>query len=622
MKNVNRKKKSYALEVIFALVAVGFGIYFCLHMAFVSTSINMDDKDKKQNIYNLVVKASEHMEKKPFEFGLNNPTVRKNFVDYQKWFLLLYVVAGLLIYASKGMSKGEYAGMEHGSAEWANETDKKYFKVKSNTIIGNRLYLRDEEPMKKNKKLRKRIKDYNYNRFIIGGPGSRKSFSDIKPNILLALDNYVVTDVKGEIFQDTSERLKSEGYTIKVLNLIEPKYSMKFNPFQYVSEDNDIIVLADTFMKNTENGKNVDDSFWYKAEFSLLQALMFYVYKELPKAEWNFPNVMKLLLSAIQVEQDNKSKESVEINKKLTLLDVIFGELEEKNPDHIALSAWKMFKLSAGETSASIMVGLAVRFSIFTTEDIKRITSSDEMELDRLAEEKVAIYLMIPDTHRTYDLISAMFFSQLLQYLIHKADFEYPNKRLPRHVKILADEFYNCGYWPNFPGLASTIRSRNISATPVIQELNQLKSKYKDNWQTIIGCCDTIIFMGSPENETRKYISEMLGKTTVQVNSKSVNYGGRGGRSESVNYIQRDLMSPDELRVMPPDKQIVFVKGTKAMYIDKFKTEQSELYQYFSKKADYRKIINQDLQNEKKDIQYYETVEMVANELEEILQTL
>lgn len=617
MKNIVRRKTSIAPLITIAICILGFGSYFVLHMAIVSTPSNSE-------IVKIMSDAMEHMKNNPL--GLTwNENIQKNFIEYEKWWLISFFVLVLIVYSSQGISKGEYAGIEHGSAEWANEIDNKYFKVKSNTIIGNKLYLRDEEPMKKNKRLRKRIKDYNYNRFIIGGPGSRKSFADIKPNILLALDNYIVTDVKGEIFQDTSERLKSEGYTIKVLNLIEPKYSMRFNPFNYVSEDNDIIILADTFMKNTENGKNVaGDSFWYKAEFSLLQALMFYIYKELSKEEWNFPNVLKLLLSAIQVEQDNKRNESVEINKKITVLDIIFGELEEKNPDHIALNAWKMFKLSAGETSSSIMVGLAVRFSIFTTDDIKTLTSTDEMELDRLAEEKVAIYLMIPDTHRTYDLISAMFFSQLLQYLIHKADFEYQHndKRLPRHVKILADEFYNCGYWPNFPGLASTIRSRNISATPVIQELNQLKSKYKDNWQTIIGCCDTIIFMGSPENETREYISKMLGKTTVQVNSKSYNYGGRGGKTESINYIQRDLMSTDELRVMPPNKQIVFIKGTRAMYVDKFKTEESDIYKYFSDKADYRNAIKQDLSNGKNDVQYYETIEMVVNGLDDILADL
>lgn len=614
MKNVNKKKRSYTVEIILAVIALLLGTYFALHMSFISTTLK-PEKDMKQNLYNTVLKASEHMESKPYELGIDKPEVRKNFFNYEKWIILIYGIVGLLLYASMGLGKGEFAGMEHGSAEWASENEKHHFRVKSNTIIGNRLYLRDEEPMKKDKRLRKKIKDYNYNRFIIGGPGSRKSFSDIKPNVLLALDNYVITDVKGEIFQDTSDRLKNEGYTIKVLNLIEPQYSMCFNPFQYVNGDNDIIILADTFMKNTENGKVNGDSFWYKAEFSLLQALMFYVYKELPRSEWSFPSVLKLLSSAIEIEAQDD--ESVKINKKVTVLDEIFGELEEKNPEHIALASWKMFKMAAGETSASIMVGLAVRFSIFTTEDIKRITSSDDMELDRLAEEKVAIYLMIPDTHRTYDLISAMFFSQLLQYLIHKADFDYPNKKLPRTVKLLADEFYNCGYWPNFPGLASTIRSRNISATVVIQELNQLKARYKDNWQTIIGCSDTIIFMGCPEQETRKYISEMLGKTTVQVNSKSVNYGGKGGRSESINYIQRDLMTPDELRVIPPEKEIVLVKGTKPMYIDKFKTEESELYQYFSRKANYREVVIS-----RKNVVEYDEVELITNEINEILQTL
>jgi len=433
-----------------------------------------------------------------------------------------------------------------------------------------------------------RTKDYNLNQFIIGGPGSGKTFRKIKPDVLQANTNYIITDSKGEIYRDTSNYLRKKGYKIKVLNLISPEFSMGFNPFKYLKDDKDVLILVDTFINNTEGDKqktSSNDPFWTKAETALLQALIFYIWKELPSYEWNFSTVLKLLLYASQ----DMNPEAAE--KSLAVLDMIFTELAKNKPNHEAVKCYQIFKLSSGQTSTSIMVCLAVRFSLFISKDIKNLTSNDEMELECLAkpDQKIALYIMISDSHRTFDVISAMFFSQMFQYLIYEADFV-KGGSLDIHCRVLMDEFVNIGFIPFFDTYLSTIRSRNISATIIIQEITQLKAKYKDNWETIIGCCDTIIFMGSPANETREYISKTLGKTTVQQNTRSMSYGGKGGRSESVNYVQRDLMTPDELRVMDDIKQVLIIRAKRPIYIDKFKTERKSYYKYLSDKANYKEL--------------------------------
>jgi type IV secretion system protein VirD4 len=572
MKNViSKKKNNFRFFLIASILSLFIFLYVLFH--FVSVTYNYVDRI---NFMDKIYLTVESINQNPFQVSLQDEIIREEVNKSLGKVFLFYLAFILLLYASLGVPKGEFAGIEHGSASWAGQKEKKKFSKKSGVILGHNLFMNID------------TKDYNLNQFIVGGSGSGKTFRKIKPDILQANSNYVVVDVKGEIYRDTSNYLRKQGYEIRVLNLIDPRYSMSFNPFMYIKDDKDILILAETFMKNTENGKNkTGDSFWYKAEFSLLQSLMFYVYYELPTEECSFNSVIKMLTSAIKIEQ-GMTRDEIDAAKDYTILDALFDELEERDPSHIALPSYKMFKLSAGETCASIFVGLAVRFSIFTTSDIKNITSVDEMNFDGLAEgKKIAIYLLIPDTHRTFDSISAMFFSQLFQHLIYCADFRLGGS-VKRHLRVLMDEFVNCGYIPAFDNIISTIRSRNISTTVIIQELNQLKAKYKDNWQTIIGCCDTLMFMGSLENETREYISKMIGKTTVQANSKSFNFGSKGGRSESINYIQRELMLPDELRTLPEERQIVLVRGLKPIYCCKYQTEKTKLYAELSIRASYK----------------------------------
>lgn len=611
MKNILRRKTSIVPLLIIMICILGFGTYFVFHMAIVSTT------SENTEILKIMTDSMEHMKTNPLGFNWNE-SIQKNFLEYEKWWLMSFFLLVLVLYASQGIGKSEFHGIEHGSASWATENDLKPFRKPSSTIIGHRLYLQKYDPKK----------DYNQNRFVIGAPGTGKTFGDVKPNILLAQDNYIVTDIKGEILRDTAYRLTQEGYTIKVLNLISMADSMKFNPLKYIKEEEDVISLTDTFLRNTDNGNTTnEDGFWSKAEKALLQAIIFYIYKELPPEERTLSTCLKLLCINVDFEtfDEKKAKNSLQI------LDSLYKELAERDPSHPAVSNYKIFKLSGGDTTAGILVGLAVRFSLFTVEKIKDLTSDDEMELDKLATEKIAIYCIIPETNRAFDLITAMFFSKLFEHVIWMADNVY-NGSLPRRVKFIMDEFRNCGYIPNVDGYLSTVRSRNVSIHPYIQELSQLQEKYKDSWKAIIGCCDTFVFMGSPETETLKYISQKLDKTTVQVNSKSYNFGARGGRTESINYIERDLLKPNEIsQLVTPEKQIVFVKATKPIFCDKFKTQKSKLYQYMPdrnnpndpRRTDYKEIRKkQDLSNGKKEVQYYETIEMVTNGLNEILADL
>lgn len=605
MKNIVKRKTSIAPLVIIALCVLGFGSYFVLHMAIVTAN--------KTEIIKIMSYAVEHMRNTPLSLTWND-SIQKTFLEYEKWWLLSFVVISLVIYSSQGIKKSEFHGIEHGSASWATDNDLKSFRKPSSTIIGHKLYLQKEDIKK----------DYNQNRFVIGAPGTGKTFCDVKPNLLLAKDNYIVTDIKGEILRDTGWRLKQQGYKIKVLNLVSMAHSMRFNPFHYIKEDDDILILADTFLKNTDSGKSTnEDGFWAKAELGLLQAIMLYIYRELPPEERNLPNCLKLLI----IDVDLNSFDDKKAKKSLQVLDGLFQEVAERDPEHPAVQNYKIFKLSGGDTTSGILVGLAVRFSLFTVEKVKDLTSTDEMEIDKLATEKIAIFCIIPETNRAFDLITAMFFSKLFEYFIWMAD-NLHNGWSPRAVKFILDEFRNCGYLPNVDGYLSTIRSRNGSISPYIQELSQLQEKYKDSWKAIIGCCDTFIFMGSPETETLKYISQKLDKTTVQVNSKSYNFGARGGRTESINYIERDLLKPNEIsEIVTPEKQILFVKATKPIFSEKFKSQKSKLYQYMPdrnnpndpRRTDYTKIREkQDLSN----VQYYETIEMVTNGLDEILADL
>jgi len=592
MKNVIGKQKRHKWgNLIFVVLFIILSTYIVLHASYV---INHDKtfsgNFKAIQFLDLSGKIADHISNKPFELGLNESKVRDTFINSQKYMLILYIFVALMMWAYMGANKGEFEGIEQGSAEWANEKELKPLRDKDGWyVIGDNLFL---NPNSKNET----VKELNPHQFIVGRPKCGKSFRKIIADILRASCNFVVVDIKGDIYRNTSNFAKAQGYNVKVLNLIEPKYSMKFNSFKYVQSDTDILVQSETFLRNTEGETaEVKKDFWYKAEAALLNALMFYIYKEMPQEDWNYPNVLKLLLSAINIEAGMDS-EQIEISQEITILDTILGELEKKNPEHVALSAWKTFKLNARspETAAGVMEGLAVRFNVFSTEDIKNLSSNDEIDIDSINDQKTIVYVMIPDTHRTFDVISALFFSTLFQRLIYIADFRERGK-LKIHCQCLMDEFVNCGVIPDFDTLLATMRSRELGASIIIQDLSQLKKKYPKNWNSIIGCCDTVIYMGTQEQETREYFSKMLGTTTIKIVGDSYQYNrGKGGRTENVQYQKRELMTADELRTIPNEKQIVFCGSFKAIYVDKYRTEKTPNYKWLSDQADYRDIKRED----------------------------
>lgn len=609
MKNVvGKKKRNKWGNLIFALLFIILSSYIVMHASVViNKDVQFSGKFKASQFMDLSGKIITHISEKPFDLKINDSKVRKTFISSQKYMLMLYFFVGLAILAMMGTNRGEFEGVEQGSAEFAEDKELKYLRDKNGWyVLGDSLYL---NPNSKDETVR----ELNPHQFIVGKPKCGKSFRKIIADILLAKCNFVVVDIKGDIFRVTSKFLKFLGFKIKVLNLIEPKYSMRFNSFKYVQSDTDILVQAETFLRNTEGETaEVKKDFWYKAEAALLQALMFYIYKELPPVDWNYPNVLKLLLSSINIEAGMDS-EQIEISQEITILDTIFGELEQKNPEHVALSAWKTFKLNARspETAAGVMEGLAVRFNIFSTEDIKNLSSDDEIDIDSINDEKTIVYVMIPDTHRTFDVISALFFSTLFQRLIYIADFKERGK-LKIHCQCLMDEFVNCGVIPDFDTLLATMRSREIGSTVIIQDLSQLKKKYPKNWNSIIGCCDTVIYMGTQEQETREYFSKMLGVTTIKTVGESYGYGKRGGRNENISYHKRELMTADELRTIPSNKQIVFCGSFNPIFIDKYRTEKSPNYKWLSDYADYRDV-------KRTDVRIQETMEKICQQYEDFV---
>lgn len=594
MKNVLGKKKRHVKsDFIFTGIFILMACFVTLHAAVV---IHIDPifkgKFKANQFMDLSGKLMDHISKKPLDLRLTDHQVLGIFWGFQKYLVALYVLFLLFLIASRGANKGEYEGVEHGSAEFAENDELKSLRDKNGWyVLGDKLYL---NPKSKDEE----ISELNQHQFVVGKPKCGKSWRKIIADLIRGKCNYVVVDIKGHIYRLTCFLLKLRGYKIKVLNLIEPKYSMRFNSFQYVRSDTDINIQAETFLRNTEGETaEVKKDFWYKAESSLLLALMFYIYKELPQAEWSYPNVLKLLLSSININS-GMDDEEIRISHEITVLDTIFGELEKKNPEHVALAAWKTFKLNAQspETAAGVMEGLAVRFNIFYTEEIKNLSMDDEIEIDKLNDEKTVVFVMIPDTHRTYDVISALFFSTLFQRLIYIADFVEEGE-LKIHCQCLMDEFVNCGVIPDFDTLLTTMRSRDICSTMIVQDINQLEKKYPKNWHSIIGCCDTIIYMGTQEQKTREYISKLLGVTTTETVNPGYSYKRNGGgRNENVSAHKRELMTPDELRTIPNKMQIVFIGSLNPIYVKKYRTEKTQEYKYLKKKyySNYRDVRRED----------------------------
>ena len=502
-----------------------------------------------------------------FTSGMADPMKVKWCVDSLKAILIFLLIYGLGIGVYLSTKRNYRKGEEHGSAKWGNasQLSKKYAdKNKYENIIltqNTRIGLDGRKHRR------------NLNVLVCGGSGAGKTRFYAKPNIMQANTSFVVLDPKGEILRDTGFMLEKEGYEIRVLDLINTERSHGYNPFVYLRDDKDILKLVANLVRNTTpKGAQSNDPFWERAETALLEALILYLVNEAPPEEQNFPMVMEMI-SAAEVKEEDEGYTSI--------LDELFNALELRNPDHLALKQYRIFKMAAGKTAKSILISCGARLAPFDIQELREITAYDELELDTLGDRKTALFIIISDTDDTFNFLASMIYTQLFNLLCDKADDVYGG-RLPVHVRCLIDECANIGQIPKLEKLMATIRSREISACLVLQAQSQLKALYKDNCDTIIGNCDSSVFLGGKEPTTLKELSAALGKETIDTFNTGESRGRE--RSHSLNYqkLGKELMSQDELAVLGGGKCILQLRGVRPFLSDKYDVTQHPNYKYLS----------------------------------------
>ena len=477
-----------------------------------------------------------------------------------------------VVYVKGKNAKKFRKGEEYGSARWGNEKDIEPF---IDPVFENNIILTQTERLTMNS--RPKLPKYarNKNVIVIGGSGSGKTRFYVKPNLMQMTDNvsYVVTDPKGTIIVECGTMLVRHGYRIKVLNTINFKKSMHYNPFHYIRSEKDILKLVNTIIANTKGeGEKAAEDFWIKAERLLYTALIGYIWYEAPEEEQNFSTLLEFINASETREEDEEFKNAV---------DELFEELEAENPEHFAVRQYRKYKLAAGKTAKSILISCGARLAPFDIAELRELTRYDEMELDMLGDQKTAMFVIISDTDDTFNFIVAIMYTQLFNLLCDKADDEHGG-RLPYHVRLLLDEFSNIGQIPKFDKLIATIRSRELSASIILQSQSQLKTIYKDAAETIIGNCDTVLFLGGKESSTLKEISETLGKETIDLYNTSDTRGNN--RSYGLNYQKtgKDLMSRDELAVMDGNKCILQLRGVRPFFSDKYDITKHRRYKELS----------------------------------------
>ena len=468
-------------------------------------------------------------------------------------FLLLYGGAILFYYTGQ---KNTRPGEEHGSASWGSvrELDKKY----RDKDAGKNVILTQHLQMSMNGKLHRR----NLLQIIVGGSGSGKTRFLAKPNLMLANASFIVTDPKGEMLRAVGNLFLEEGYVLRVFDLIDPSKSDCYNPFCYIRKDADVFKLIDNFIKNTTpKGAKANDPFWEKSETALDAALMLYLLHEAPVEDQNMETILYMIENGGAKEEDDDYQSP---------LDLLFEALEEEQPDHIAVRQYHIFKQAAGKTAKSILVSAAVRLASFTLPEIQRITASDDMELGKLGERKQAIFCIIPDSNdASLNFLVGMLYTQAFQELYYQAD-KIHQGALPVSVRLMFDEFANVALPDGYARLQATMRSRNIMSTIILQNISQLKALFKDDWEGIIGNADSFVYLGGNEQSTHKYISELLGKETIDTKTSSQSKGRNGSFSQNFQQTGRELMTPDEVRRLDNKNAIVLIRGEKPVIDEKY----------------------------------------------------
>jgi len=491
-----------------------------------------------------------------FGAAFSNPLPSLHPID-----LLIGIAVGAILRFAvymKGKNAKKYRhNMEYGSARWGTHGDIEPF---VDPKFENNILLSQTERITMNGRPAEPKYARNKNVLVVGGSGSGKTRFFIKPNLLQMHSSYVVTDPKGTVVNEVGTALQRNGYQIKIFNTINFKKSMHYNPFAYVHDEKDILKLVTTLIANTKGEGKGGDEFWEKAEKLLYSALIGYIHYEAPEEEQNFTTLLEMI-NAMEVREDDEEFKNP--------VDLMFDELAERDPDHFAVRQYLKFKLAAGKTSKSILVSCGARLAPFDIKELREITAYDELELDMLGDRKTALFLIMSDTDSTFNFLVSMVYTQLFNLLCEKADDVYGG-RLPIHVRCLIDEMANIGQIPNLEKLMATIRSREISAALVLQAKSQLKAIYKDNADTIIGNCDSQIFLGGSEQTTLKDLNATLGKETIDM----YNTGETRGQSQSYNMnyqkLGHDLMSVDELAVMDGAKCIVQIRGVRPFLSDKY----------------------------------------------------
>ena len=477
----------------------------------------------------------------------------------------------ILYYKAKNAKKFRH-GEEYGSARWGNRKDIEPF---VDPIFENNIILTETERLTLNSRPKQPKYARNKNVIVIGSSGSGKTRFYLKPQLMQMTPNvsYVCTDPKGTFIVECGKMLVNGGYRIKVLNTINFKKSMHYNPFHYIRSEKDILKLVNTIIANTKGeGEKSTEDFWVKAERLLYSALIGYIWYEAPEEEQNFSTLLEFINASETREDDEEFKNAV---------DELFEELEAENLEHFAVRQYRKYKLAAGKTAKSILISCGARLAPFDIQELREIMSYDEMELDMIGDQKTAMFVIISDTDDTFNFVVAIMYTQLFNLLCDKADDEHGG-RLPYHVRLLLDEFSNIGQIPKFDKLIATIRSREISASIILQSQSQLKTIYKDAAETITGNCDTVLFLGGKESSTLKEISETLGKETIDLYNTSDTRGT--SQSYGLNYQKtgKELMSRDELAVMDGNKCILQLRGVRPFLSNKYDITKHKRYKELS----------------------------------------
>ena len=520
---IDKRKDEIVFLILLIVPVIWFGLLIAPHM----------DKGLLYALPNLN-EAISH----PFQIKWTNNTLKSIGLC-----LLTYgITFGIYLSSSKNYRRNE----EYGSARWANpfRVCKKY--ADKNYLL-NKVFSQNVRMGLNGKKHRR-----NLNTLVIGGSGAGKTRFYAKPNIMQCNTSFVVLDPKGEIIRSVGYLLEENGYEVKVIDLIDMSKSLGYNPFHYIQSDKDVLKLITNLIRNTTpKGSSTNDPFWEKSETALLEALCLYLINEAPDEEQNFSMVMEMIVAAEPKEDDEDY---------ISPLDQLFIELENDKPESLALKQYKIYKQAAGKTAKSILISVGVRLAAFNLESIASLTHYDELELEKMGERKTALFAVIPDNDSTFNFLIGMLYTQLFQMLYYSADIIHHGE-LPIPVHFMMDEFANVALPDEFDKLLATMRSRRIFVSIIIQNLAQIKALYKDAWESIVGNCDELYYLGGNEQSTHKFMSEYLGKETLDTNTYGKSSGRNGNYSTNYQQAGRELLTADEVRLLDNDYALLFIRG-------------------------------------------------------------